>query len=590
MKWLLYILSLATIVALGGIAWGQCVPDNNNYSIVAVPLSFTQTVHDWVCEDDPVDYYVLQVDEGVVLSGSVTVQSPQVGTTFSINGVDLGSSFDFTTTGSENEYVLNVPAGQLQSDTYYLRVSYSAEYPEDHEYTVTMDLSEGGAGGEGGTGGTGEVETFHPMIAKVFFKKPLCPWPSVYGTAAHACRSAFQGPSRAAPLSDSVALSPVTGTSDAKRYRGLIVGPGNITYYMDISTKKIYKHLTSPKERSSPYTSGSTIPPCFDSSGQLYAIDADGDLVCYDKVFSSEVWRHSLPAGSDKAVMAVGKMIYTRVCGNPNSLQVWDDAGNQIHSINLPKRVAGVTEDAVRAKFFVQTEDSIFKFDSTGTREWTKDFPLYPGSSGGGSAAPCVPFGPMVSNKGYVWVTDLITSQWKVFDIDGNVYKEGEQSLNMYILEPESKYMAVALGGNGRFYTAQGNMFMTGIACWDDWDNLVWSVSIADAMGIDDLILDAKNRVYICYPKWQPGGTFSYEWQVLDPNDGHSIFTNTNIGLPASLCNLPLKAKLAIGEGNKLLLLHEGGYLGVFSPLQIKGVIKAIEAPSSGKAKHKAKS
>ena len=59
----------------------------------------------------------------------------------------LGSSFDFTSTGSENEYVLNVPAGQLQSDTYYLRVSYSAEYPEDHEYTVTINLSEGGAGG-----------------------------------------------------------------------------------------------------------------------------------------------------------------------------------------------------------------------------------------------------------------------------------------------------------------------------------------------------------------------------------------------------------------------------------------------------------
>ena len=588
LKALLAITFLMMLIIPGSIAWSQCVPDNNNYTLVAEPLAFNQTVHDWVCEDDPVDYYVLQVDEGVVLSGSVTVQSPQTGTSFSINGVNLGSSFDFTTTDSEKEFVLQVPAGQLQSDTYYLRVSYAAEYPGDHEYTVTINLSEGGAGGAGGPGGGGEVTPFKPMVFKAVLKMPLCPWPSVYGNASHAHRSAFQGPTRLAPLSDSATLPPVTNTSDAKRYRGLIVGPDNIIYYMDVSTKKVHKLAASEKERAFVYTSGSSVPPCFDSSGQLYAIDSNGDLVCCDKIFTKEVWRHTLPAGSDKAVMAAGKLIYTRVCGNQNSLQVWDDAGNQICNINFTTRVAGVAEDTVHAKFFVQTEDSIFKFDSSGNRDWTKSYPLYDGSSGG-TTAPWLQYGPMVSRDGYVWVTDKIISKWTVFDIDGNVYKEGKQSLNIHTAEPESKYMTVALGNNGRFYTAQGGLFMTGIACWDDWDNLVWSVEIPDTNSIDDLILDSKNRVYICYLKWGQGNTSSYQWQVLDPNDGHTIVTQKSVGVPSSLCNLPLRARLAIGEGNKLLLLHEGGYIGIFKPLVLpKEAFKTFKAPvKSGKAKTK---
>jgi hypothetical protein len=131
---------LLILLAVGSVASGQCDPDGNNTSVDAVPIGLSETVSDWVCPDDPFDYYVFNISRDDV-SGSINFDAPQTGTVFSIDGETTGSIYDRSTTDAVRSLTFTVNVGDLAPDTYYIRVSHWSAYTYDHEYAITMDLS-----------------------------------------------------------------------------------------------------------------------------------------------------------------------------------------------------------------------------------------------------------------------------------------------------------------------------------------------------------------------------------------------------------------------------------------------------------------
>lgn len=60
LKGFAFIILLMMILASGGMASGQCDPaDGNNTTADATPIGFSETVSDWVCPDDPFEFYIL---------------------------------------------------------------------------------------------------------------------------------------------------------------------------------------------------------------------------------------------------------------------------------------------------------------------------------------------------------------------------------------------------------------------------------------------------------------------------------------------------------------------------------------------------
>jgi len=86
-----YITCITLLFMLGGIAWGQCDPsDGNNDAAHAQSIGLNETVSDWVCPDDPFDFYVAEIPEGAEISGTITFSSPQVSTVLRLENTGTG--------------------------------------------------------------------------------------------------------------------------------------------------------------------------------------------------------------------------------------------------------------------------------------------------------------------------------------------------------------------------------------------------------------------------------------------------------------------------------------------------------------------
>ncbi len=73
------LMSSLMMLLTGGIAAGQCVPDNNDTSAAAEALGLTDTATDWVCPDDKIDYYSITVQSNSDVSRTIHFESPQTG-------------------------------------------------------------------------------------------------------------------------------------------------------------------------------------------------------------------------------------------------------------------------------------------------------------------------------------------------------------------------------------------------------------------------------------------------------------------------------------------------------------------------------
>ena len=71
---------LTVLIAGGNVVWGACVAgDGNDTRDDATPISFNETVSDWVCPDDPFDYYKLIIPDGMVVTGNINFSGKGAG-------------------------------------------------------------------------------------------------------------------------------------------------------------------------------------------------------------------------------------------------------------------------------------------------------------------------------------------------------------------------------------------------------------------------------------------------------------------------------------------------------------------------------
>lgn len=135
------LLSFLFVMLPGSLASAQCVPDAHNDATTALEIGLNDSVHDYVCPDDPFDYYYFAVPGTGDVSGMITFAAEQSGTTFRIEDPSGAMIFpDRGTLDAERTFWIPVAAGSLVTGNYFIRVSHYSSYAIDHEYTITMDL------------------------------------------------------------------------------------------------------------------------------------------------------------------------------------------------------------------------------------------------------------------------------------------------------------------------------------------------------------------------------------------------------------------------------------------------------------------
>jgi hypothetical protein len=177
----------------------------------------------------------------------------------------------------------------------------------------------------------------------------------------------------------------------------------------------------------------------------------------------------------------------------------------------------------------------------------------------------------VAGRDGRVWLAIPEVGYAVVLDMNGAVYKEFGGGIPLPGWMQGGGVTAIAAGSDGRVYMAHGPAAFAGptIGCYEDWDQSVWTASFPLGSTIHDVILDSENRIYVCYLHAEDPANYSYRWKCLNPNDGSTIYTEVDTGVPDYLCKNYLGGELAIGDDGRLVLLHEGGFLGIYGKLEV---------------------
>ena len=77
-KFLHIMLCMALLLVLPGLASGQCEPDSHNDATTAIRLEFDESISDYVCPDDPFDYYYFEVPDVGDVSGMITFEATRM--------------------------------------------------------------------------------------------------------------------------------------------------------------------------------------------------------------------------------------------------------------------------------------------------------------------------------------------------------------------------------------------------------------------------------------------------------------------------------------------------------------------------------
>ncbi len=107
----------------------------------ATPVNPTETVNNTVSPSDVFDFFTFDVTASSPLTGTITMDSPQVGTTIKITDGAGKVLFDKSTSNNTKIQVYTLPAEGLSAGKYYIRMGFYSSYAFDHDYTLTLNLA-----------------------------------------------------------------------------------------------------------------------------------------------------------------------------------------------------------------------------------------------------------------------------------------------------------------------------------------------------------------------------------------------------------------------------------------------------------------
>jgi len=547
-KGLFAFLLTAIFVITGSLVSAQCEAEGNESEATATVIGYQEFLSGCVSSgnttdpsefEDPFDYYVMEIPAGDNVSGEVIFNSPVASTVLRIWSADTGIWFvsDIFTNNEVHEFTIEVPPDTLPGGRYYARVFFWSNTCYDHEYTLTIDLE-----AEVGT-------TEGPAIMLDTGKFAKVPWPIDTGNERNTARSTYAGMTGEGyrVVSTDVDVVPHNPyLPGEKSYNGLLVSNDDKVYFLESKTMSIVPYsITSGFPSMQYFQSNSTMPPCLDNQGQIYYIHGE-NLVNLNSYPSRPDWSEELPAGVYKNVMCVGDRIYTSVEGQRNYVQAWYTSGYRMCEVEVWGAPVGIAEVPFSKDFYVQTETHIYKFDSFGNELWVDylfmDSKIEPGDY--------EVFGPIIRHDGKIWLNDARQPKWFIYG-GGGILVDSDY---FYGHTP----VAACMRGDGTFFLAFDDQEVEQYYS-SDWTDVHMRYEFDG--DLVDMILDGDDTVYFCYLN---GNNSAYLWKsVLDDpylTSVHGIDT----GIPANLCDPEYGVDMAIGEGGKLLFLHEKGWLSVF--------------------------
>jgi hypothetical protein len=438
---------------------------------------------------------------------------------------------------------------------------------------------------------TEQLEIKQPGLLDLELTFEPSPWPVWRGDAARTGRSKLKGPGASLletasvdlfdkqltytkKISDSTLYGPkykdyylVIEDREAAFYE-LRVGPGNNLIFeydeQDPHYPQMFSYdMSSGEKWGVSYSSPHSI--ALDSRGRIY--DAlsyvSVKLRCWDRD-GNKVWVTEGPPIYKPSVITIGERLYAglRVPGTGYTVSAFDLDGTILWtSETFSDRTYRLAEDAQENVYFVDDDTVLYKLNADGTTAWE----IQPPASGSGDYPGCREWGPICGNDGRVWVTVPYhpgsmrgsSLPWSVFNNDGTTYKDGMHG-------KDKIPMRACYGGNDRLYIAYKT---PSLACFEDWDEEVWSIQLSANGEVLDMVMDSDNMIYLIYTAWgvQSFGEACY-LAVIDPSDG-TILKNLMVDVEEKWCNA--HSELAIGAGGKLFYLNAWGFLKQFSSLQI---------------------
>ena len=415
------------------------------------------------------------------------------------------------------------------------------------------------------------------------------PWPVWRGDAARTGRSKLKGPGASLLETASVDLfdrefiikvvvKGQFGSHTVKKYlvvadrsasfAELRVGPGNNLIFeyggnYPANNPRMYSYDMSSGEKWGKYYF--TIHNiALDSRGRIYdtLAYASHKLRCWDRD-GDEVWVVDDPSIHKPSVITIGERLYVGFSAEAKYfVGAFDLDGNELwRSAPHKKRVERLAEDSDGGVYLTGFNTAFQKLNPDGTSAWE----IQPPTPGSVPNPGCEERGPICGSDGHVWVTVPYYPgnmrpprlPWSVFNSDGTTYKEGKHG-------KDKIPMRACYSSDDRFYIAYKT---PSLACFEDWDEEVWSIQLSENGEVLDMVMDADNMIYLIYTAWgiQSLGEACY-LAVIDPSDGE-ILKDILIDVPEEWCNA--HSDLAIGADGKLFYLNSAGYLKEFSPFQI---------------------
>jgi len=548
------------LLGINGAAWGKCEDDDNNTTATAKHIGTSDMISDVVCHDDEVDYYKIVINPDADVSGTVTLESPQEGTSLRITG-ERYTIFARRTTEDELNLVYMIPEEGVEPGTYYIRIGFHAGYDYDHEYTLTLDLAiDRGL----------EIETelrpepafldFGHDIPQLIEFDPTVPWPSVRGGATHRSWSTYPGPpgdarqiaafdipsDKGLAAGDYTFVSLLAGPDD----RLYCEGEWKLTAY-DISSGYLWEEWSCPIAN-----------PCYlDGEGNIYIVNFyQTELQCLDPE-GNELWSYTVPSGVHwDQFLGVGRRIYVgRSVGMDLYVDVLDKSGNLIYTAGpLYAAVHGMVEDPNAAAYF-QTQYGLYQYDWNGVETWHVDFPHSDDWINLGVRA----LEPLVGRDHKVWVHSPYRKRVYIYNPDGTL-----AHTSSYANSPDDEPTAVCYGSDRHLYVAyKGGR----LKCYEDWTTQLWDVQLPGTVGPHDMIMDSDNRIYIHYTTI-PTLTaliIRHHWASINSDTGATIFSTVITDMPNKFID-ETRGELAIGEDNRLIYLNLDGYMVVFEPLMLR--------------------
>ncbi len=561
------IVAIFLLPVMGSASPGQCVDDGNNDASTAQAIGFNETVSEVVCPAmDIFDYYKFDVAPGADVSGTVSFDTDQTGTTVRVSGPG-GMLVDWGSTDTNLSGVYTIPATGLTDGTYYIRVGFYSNYTYDHDYTLTMNITVDVPPGGGNEPFVPLKELLVGDLKAEYFPLKFAPWPCLAANPGNTNKSMNAGPSKGASLLREFNIrEDVNADADGQfhSYKGLLIGPDDRAYFSDPGSDTLYAYsLQTGYLWDFPVRYAFDQPTySLDKFGNVYAIHMDGVRLYKFDPDGNELWSRRIKGadGYSTALWPVGERVYVSDYDPPGQwdfgehacfIHAWTLGGDTVLSEFEIEDVlfdfCGIAQDK-GGTAYIHTSDYLYKYDPYGDEVWDRYFSY-------GSEHPSH-LSPVITSTSKIFVDLKSRKKYIVFSSEGIYLKQWERDSNA------SGKRDICLGENGRLYACEQT---SDIVCYDNWSEEAWRTHSPSGEIISEIILDKDEYLYAVYYKVGVGFNRTYHWMALDPQDGR-ILVDIAMNVPQPGNMVDPWGHLAIGDDGTLVYLNEIGYLAVYEP------------------------